>query len=119
MKSSIKNEIIKDYIVIKTIHNECVGLSGCEDLKLILCKANKLIRIYEKLIFKFGLMDLSFCLLNKETNCKMNLDSANVENVFRDSSLVLEKIESELTKKFKKLKINEFEAKFLIMDKCN
>lgn len=105
MKNSVKNDLIKDYIMLKSI-NENLNINMV-NLKV---KAEKLLKIYENLIFRFGLMDLSFCLLKKEISaskvkCKLDIN---------DISLKLNKLEDSLVVKLKKLKINEFEAKFLI-----
>ena len=105
MKNSVKNDLIKDYIMLKSI-NENLN-KNMVNLKV---KAEKLLKIYENLIFRFGLMDLSFCLLKNEissSKIKLKLDINNI-------SSKLNEVEEGLVVKLKKLKINEFEAKFLI-----
>lgn len=120
MKSSIKNSIIEDYVVVKSISNLFAGTKSCENDVLIKIesKAETLLRIYEMLIFKFNLMDLSFFLLNKEIE-KLGkyggLDDKLKNLIFYDNKL--NEVESKLIDKLKKLRINEFEANFLISNK--
>ena len=105
MKRNIKNDLIKDYVVLKSIY-ENLGKNGINlNLK---ARVGNLLKIYENLIFRFGLMDLSFCLLTREISTTCTI----IE--LKEVNSKVNKIEKDLGDKLRRLKVNEFETKFIL-----
>lgn len=106
MKNSLKMEIVSDYIVVKEIAVYSQEL--VQDLYFLKERTAKLLEKYKKLLFKNGLFDLSFAILEKELGNNSFLVS-NEEKMLQR----IEEIETKFPNLVKKMKCNEFELKYL------
>lgn len=107
-KQKVKFSLIEDYINLLKIDK---ALLNCDNYKCLKhYEVNEHLKdSYESLFLKYGLLDISFLVLKKE------ITSANV-NIFLkldDIEMLQNNIVKGLMEKFKKLKLNDVEVKYL------
>ena len=123
-KNKIKMLLINDYIELKrceilfdsTIDDKAKSTT---DGALVEVKklSYKLLEIYEKIFFKFGMMDLSLAILKKEffgTNksVSMKFTDKDISDMFNK----IKTIKDSLTAKLKKLALNEIEMNYVVQN---
>ena len=105
-KQKVKLSLIDDYIILLKLEKElCYCVEDVERLHF----NKKLIMVYENLLFKYGLMDVSLLVLKKEIqSCEfgvgLNLEQIKLEQLNLVNLLI---------DKMKKLKLNDIEQRFL------
>lgn len=125
VKNKVKLLLIEDYIFLNKISFACDSFfkQNLENNKIVtevLNLKNQLLEIYEKIFFRFGLMDFSFLVLKKgfkndklENNSKCEVFSKdNLKRVYCDLKLIAKT----LIFKLKKLSLNEIEMKYLVQN---
>ena len=123
-KNKVKLLLIEDYIELNRISLLCDNMN--DDLKSkeeklifsdLLFLKNELLKVYEKVFFRFGLMDVSYLLLKKslktkqEANVKL-LSSGELKNLLFKLKLMVKTLELKL----KKLSLNEIELNYIIQN---
>lgn len=114
MKNKFKYKIIEEYIKILQIHNNCnnnIDKLCDKSFDCLLDKTTHLVNIYEKLIFKFGLMDLSFLILKKDI---LFSNSHCVDFEVESYKDVVDNFLKNIAHTLKRLKLNEFEVSYLL-----
>ena len=107
MRTKIKMKLISEYIYLKKVDNFYKNShTDCDFFKE---KTEKLIKIYKKIFFKYGIFDLSFAVLQKELSEK---DCSNF--VLNDLEIRLDEIETSIFLFIKKCGLNEFEKRYVI-----
>lgn len=78
---------------------------------------NQLIEVYEKIFFRFGLMDVSYLLLKEGLSCTATerLESFNILDIEKILSRLKIMVDT-LSFKLKKLSLNEIEMKYIIQN---
>ena len=113
--------LVEDYIELNKISISCekenLKLSNLEEkekLVQIIELKNNLFEVYEKIFFRFGLMDVSYLLLKESLNSKQC--EFKVVNVLQLDEVLfrLKMMVQTLTLKLKKLSLNEIELKYVV-----
>ncbi len=124
VKRKIKLSLIDDYVKIYNIKSFCEvlatnsseSISRVNNLKVL---TNKLLQCYEKLLFKFNLMDISFAILKKDLKkLEQNIKNFTFKE-FNDIQLKkfdeeTKEIQNVLMLKLKQLSFNEMEKSYII-----
>ena len=113
--------LVEDYIELNKISISCekenLKLSNLEEkekLVQIIELKNNLFEVYEKIFFRFGLMDVSYLLLKESLKSKQC--EFKVVNVLQLDEVLfrLKMMVQTLTLKLKKLSLNEIELKYVV-----
>ena len=123
-KNKVKLLLVEDYIELNKIQfpndensfkllkeKERNILSNVQTLK------NQLIEVYEKIFFRFGLMDVSYLLLKEGLSCTATerLENFNILDIEKILSKLKIMVDT-LSLKLKKLSLNEIEMKYIIQN---
>ena len=115
-KAKTKLLLIEDFIKLNKISFLCDKNDERQCVKSIKELNSQLLEIYEKIFFKFGIMDYSFLVLKNSLN-KSADKSSNVrlsESELKKVYLKLKELASGLMEKLKKLALNDVEMQYLI-----
>ena len=127
IKQKIKLSLIEDYIKIASISSFCANYSQCcaiEDktnLIWVTTLAKELQTSYDKLLFKYNLMDVSLLALKKELkqadeelkHCKKGCLIYNKNNLLKYSKEIKD-LYNNLLEKLNKLALNEIEQRYIM-----
>lgn len=122
-KSRTKLSLIEDYIKVFNINSFFKRLKFAPNYNLVkvdtlFAESERLLFGLEKLLFKFGMIDLSFLILKKQLkegqNNFNNLDNKVCTQLFDKMIFCLEQINKSLKLKLKTLHLNEIEQKFVL-----
>lgn len=113
-KEKTKLLLIDDYILLNKVSYLCDLVTGqdvmVEDIRN---RNSRLLEIYEKLFFKFGIMDYSYLLLKRDLqNCKPKFFDQEVNMGLMNEQI--KALDSSLAGKLKKLALNDVEIHYLI-----
>ena len=115
-KAKTKLLLIEYFIKLNKISFLCDKNDERQCVKSIKELNSQLLEIYEKIFFKFGIMDYSFLVLKNSLN-KSADKSSNVrlsESELKKVYLKLKELASGLMEKLKKLALNDVEMQYLI-----
>lgn len=124
-KNKVKLLLIEDYIELNKISLTCDKTKDNSNMsendaiifhELIELK-NDLLEVYEKVFFRFGLMDVSYLLLkdglkNKKNQQIKEMSKAEIKNILFKLKLMVKT----LSLKLKKLSLNEIEMNYIVQN---
>ena len=113
-KDKTKLILIDDYIMLNKVSYLCDCVTEKDEKLEAIKKRNiQLMEIYEKLFFKFGIMDYSYLLLKRDLqNCKQKFFVQEVNMDLMNEQI--QSLGSSLDGKLKKLALNDVEIQYLI-----
>lgn len=121
IKNNVKQSLIFEYINIKNITAFLTYLVSetvdDQNLHLLCDRYKNLCTIYEKLFFRFDMIDLSFSLLNREikNNFSLNsLKSFDLDASIKIFSGLYSSFYAKVCDKIEHLTFNEFEKYYLL-----
>lgn len=106
MKNNLKMKLISEYIYLLQVTEKSKNLHP--DCDFLMERVQRLTKIYKKIFFKIGLFNLSLAILQKE-NEKMCLKEINKSELLKNIC----KFEENLEFYFDKMKLNEFEKRYV------
>ncbi len=127
-KRKFKLSLINDYILVQSANIFYEELIKCPNYDLIdkqnftknKTLSNKLASVYKKILFKYGLINLSLALLEKQLFSPISPSQSqllqNKEKALkkaREFELTLQEIAISLKQKLYKMKLNNFEINYL------
>ena len=127
-KSKLKLSLLDDYIKVIQINKICINLkllSLTSDCRCIISKiidiSKGLLQAYDKLFFKFNLMDISLTILKRELQFdKIGQMIMNMDKLKKDDYLIIldkiKDINTKLKQKLNDLSLNELEQRYIIED---
>ncbi len=127
LKQKIKLSLIEDYIKIASISSFCANYLKCcttevkSNLIWVTTLAKELQTSYDKLLFKYNLMDVSLLALKKELkqadeelkHCKKVCLIYNKNNLLKYSKEI-KGLYNNLLEKLNKLALNEIEQRYIM-----
>lgn len=123
-KNKVKLLLVEDYIELSKISISCERARGNiklekEDRRIYeeLMSLNKrLLEVYEKVFFRFGLMDVSYLLLKDGLKTKEIKGKTLTKNDLKNILFKLRLMVKTLALKLKKLSLNEIEMNYIVQN---